>query len=68
MGQFSSVFGDPGARIGLQGHSPVGALEPVPSADMTRSGENKMSRTTFWTALICVSIVAGVAFSLVFYG
>jgi hypothetical protein len=35
---------------------------------MTRSGENKMSRTTFWTALICVSIVAGVAFSMLFYG
>jgi hypothetical protein len=29
---------------------------------------SKMSRTTFWTALICVSIVAGVAFSLLFYG
>jgi hypothetical protein len=25
-----------------------------------------MSRTTFWTALICVSIVAGVAFSMLF--
>jgi hypothetical protein len=29
-------------------------------------GENKMIRTRFWTALICVSIVVGVAFSMLF--